>query len=445
MLDAYKWHLTWHKLVHVCRRWRFIIFGSPHHLKLKLVCTSKTPVRKLLDIWPAFPLAVYVDGNEEDEFDDLFAALEHRDRVKKIEIGDPLTRDGLWERMATVMEEPFPELTYLWLGSPSGVLPLSNTFLSGSASRLQHLVLWSISFPSLPQFLLSTRDLTTLNLFDIPNSGYIPPERMATCLSVLPKLESVIIQFESPTPNLERGNRSLPPQTRSVLPSLTELDFRGMSEYLEVLAARIDVPILRFDHLKIVFSNRLTFDIPQTIRLFGHLDSFRTSNLTLRFHMPWYSSRLHSEAVFFPSDMAPRSLACMGQSCSWHIRCNTSDGQVFSMAQICRQILSFHSSVESLIIECNFPPRIEIDSTAWLELFRSFLSVKSLQIPAILELSIAAALQGLTGESAAEVFPSLHSLFIVGMSAGAVPQGMQLFLTARQDCGRPISVSRRRK
>ena len=30
---------AWQTLVHVCRRWRSIVFGSPRRLDLQLVCT----------------------------------------------------------------------------------------------------------------------------------------------------------------------------------------------------------------------------------------------------------------------------------------------------------------------------------------------------------------------------------------------------------------------
>jgi F-box-like len=445
--NHYRWLLNWTKLVHVCRRWRFVIFGSPKRLELQLFCTPKVPVRKLLDIWPTFPLVVENDSewSSEDKFDNFIAALEHRDRVQKITIRDPLTRDGLWERIATVMQEPYPELTSLSLESFSGVLPLPNTFLNGSTSRLQGLLLWAISFPSLPRLLLSTRRLTSLHLINIPNSGYIPPERMATCLSALPMLESLIIRFQSPTPHPKRRNRPLPPPTRFVLPALTELDFRGISEYLEVLAARIDAPLLKFDRFQIVFFNQLVLDIPQTIRFFGHLDSFRTASLTLRFNT---SSGFYPEAVFFPSDMAPHPLGIMGQRFSWHIRCNSLDWQVFLMAQICSQILSFCSSVESLVIEYpRPPPKIksdEIDPTVWLQLFHSFPLVQRLQIPVTLELSIAAALQRLTEESATEVFLSLHTLSIVGrMSDEVAPQGILSYVAACHHNGRLVAISRR--
>jgi hypothetical protein len=48
----------WHTLVHVCRRWREVVFASPRRLNLALLCGEKTPVRKMLNIWPAFPMDI---------------------------------------------------------------------------------------------------------------------------------------------------------------------------------------------------------------------------------------------------------------------------------------------------------------------------------------------------------------------------------------------------
>ena len=41
----------WQTLVHVCRRWRSVVFGSPHRLNLRLVCSAKTPARDMLDFF----------------------------------------------------------------------------------------------------------------------------------------------------------------------------------------------------------------------------------------------------------------------------------------------------------------------------------------------------------------------------------------------------------
>ena len=49
-----------HKLVHVCRRWRINVFGSPRRLNLRIAleCTDETPVKEKLDIWPALPIVI---------------------------------------------------------------------------------------------------------------------------------------------------------------------------------------------------------------------------------------------------------------------------------------------------------------------------------------------------------------------------------------------------
>ena len=48
----------WHILVHVCPRWRQVVFASPLRLNLQILCTFRTPVRRSLDIWPTFPLHI---------------------------------------------------------------------------------------------------------------------------------------------------------------------------------------------------------------------------------------------------------------------------------------------------------------------------------------------------------------------------------------------------
>jgi hypothetical protein len=172
------------------------------------------------------------------------------------------------------------------------------------------------------------------------------------------------------------------------------------------------------------------------------------SCLTLRFNP---SSGLYPQAVFFPSNMAPDPLIAIGQSWSWHIMCNTLDRQVLSLAQICSQIRSFHSSVESLVIECEALPGTKIVPTVWLQLFHSFPLVQSLQISSHFEWSIAAALGGLTGKSAANVFPSLQSLVVVAHpvlpyidTAAPLLEGIQPFVAARQRSGHPVAVSCRK-
>jgi hypothetical protein len=142
------WDECWPRLVHVCRRWRFLIFASPHRLNLRLICTPIRPVRKMLDIWPAFPLVISFNGytakSSEDHFDNLIAALERRDRVHQITARK--LPGFVWERITAMVQEPFPALTALRV-LQSDELAVGDIFLNGSAPNLQHLYLEGISIP----------------------------------------------------------------------------------------------------------------------------------------------------------------------------------------------------------------------------------------------------------------------------------------------------------
>src|SRR6266849_7604486 len=72
----------WQTLVHVCRRWRSLVFASPRRLNLQLYCTPQTPVRDTLDIWPALPLIVAGRMDiSSGSTDNIIAALRQSNRV----------------------------------------------------------------------------------------------------------------------------------------------------------------------------------------------------------------------------------------------------------------------------------------------------------------------------------------------------------------------------
>jgi hypothetical protein len=434
-----------HKLIHVCRRWRCIVFASQHRLNLELVCTPKTPVRKLLNIWPALPLDIQFRNIRRDicnlgaTFDDFIAALEHHDRIHRIHIlGLP---SSLFDLVATMVQEPLPVLKSLSLWSKDRALRVPDTFLNGSAPSMRHLSLMDVSFPSLPKLLLSTSDLTSLQLWKIPNTGYISPEVMAACLSTLTQLETLLIKFESPSPHPKRRSRPPPPLTRTFLSALTRFEFRGVSEWLEVLAARIEVPLL---HLVVItFFNQLVFDIPQISRFVGHPELPKLPGLSLRL-------RPHENTAHILFSW-PRAMPFEYCHFSLEILCNRLDWQVFSIAQICTHILPLCSGVEWLNIGYDYwsdkdPPPLgirldDMEPARWLELFHSFTSVQRLVISAQLEHFIAAALQGFTGEEAAEVLPTLHKLFIQGPTTDrATQQAIRSFVTAREHSDHPIEL-----
>ena len=137
-LDISEWyyeHREWHKLVHVCRRWRQIIFASPLRLNLRIFCTTGTPVRKNLGIWPAIPICINYGDISSDDEDNLMAALEHPDRLSDIRFLN-LTESQLG-KIAAAMQGPSPILTYLTIISDDGNVPpaLPSGFLVSAPRR----------------------------------------------------------------------------------------------------------------------------------------------------------------------------------------------------------------------------------------------------------------------------------------------------------------------
>ncbi|KAN0131023.1 hypothetical protein V8E53_011156 [Lactarius tabidus] len=184
----------WQTLVHVCQRRRKLIFASPCRLDLHLTCSNGTRFRKNLAFWPVgLPLtvdyptrlhAIYdIDLPPEDE-DNIIFALGHSRRVHRIKIRATMLRN-----VSTIMQKSFPALTHLdllWDLNLSDSFPfVTGRFLSGSAPCLQYLSLTHLSFPQLPALLLSARNLVTLKLKEISQSGYIAPEAMVRGLAVL--------------------------------------------------------------------------------------------------------------------------------------------------------------------------------------------------------------------------------------------------------------------
>ena len=186
---------SWQSLVQVCRRWRDLVFAAPRRLNLQLYYNPRGYTRNIhtLDVWPVvIPLLIhgYV---HETSVDNVITELGHSDRIHQIslEFFTNLQIENLW----TAMQVPFPELAILRLSrigfSHVPVLPDSFLQLGGSAPCLRYISLDSIPFLGLPNLLLSTTHLVRLDLRNIPHSGYISPDTMATCLFMLSSLEAL--------------------------------------------------------------------------------------------------------------------------------------------------------------------------------------------------------------------------------------------------------------
>ncbi|KAF8472204.1 hypothetical protein DFH94DRAFT_191497 [Russula ochroleuca] len=432
IFDFYVRIRAWRLLVHVCRRWRSIVFGSPRRLDLRLFCSNKTPARETLDVWPALPLSIKCDKRAE-RVDNIVAVLERSDRVCHINLG---IKSSDLETISAAMQVQFPDLTHLVLwshGETVSVIP--DSFLGGSAQRLENLTLENIPFPGLPKLLLSATHLVTLQVVFIPHSGYFSPEEIATALSTLTRLESLWLLFESPQSCPDWARQHPPPSPRSVLPALIRFWFKGVTEYLEIVVARIDAP--RLSKLDVTFFNAIVFDTPQFIQFIR-----RTSMLK-----PLQKARVTFEGDTATVKLSSQTSGYKAEELKVRIPCRELDWQVSSMVQVCTSCLPPLSTLEDVFIyedpcwQTHWQDNIE--NVLWLELLHPFTSVKNLYISGYIAQGIVPALQELVGGRATEVLPTLQNIFLELQPSRPVQEGIQQVIAVRQAAGHPIAVSYR--
>jgi hypothetical protein len=329
-------------------------------------------------------------------------------------------------------------LTYLRVqlcGEAASSPALPDGFLGGLAPRLQKIWLEGIRFPSLPKFLLGASGIVELRLDKIPDTWNISPQTLTRCLSTLPKLTSLSIEFQYPqSPTLRH---SPPPPTRSVLPALAILFYKGESEYLEDLVSQIDAPRLSYAFIK--FFNQLIFDIAELPRFISRTEKLRTLNRAEAF----FDGQAVGIGFYRPETTVPRNLTV-------RVACIPSDWQLSSLAQLCNRSLSLLSGVEQLDIrDCHSQEPHLQEMMQWVDLFHPFTAVESLRIPRELGTRIAPVLNELTEPWAADVLPALNSLIFEELEpslsesgSGSLQQAIGGFIAARERSGHPVDVRR---
>ena len=418
---------AWQLLVHVCHRWRTLVFQSPRHLNLQLYCTPTTPTRDTLDFWPALPLIIKGSMARSSFTDNIVAAFGPSNRVCEVDLWGLA---GLkLEKVLAAMQVPFPELTdlRLWSNDQIDETPpvIPDSFLGRSAPRLRHFELDGIPFPGLPNLLWSATHIVYLRLINIPHSGYISPEAMVALLYALSNLESLTLGFRSPQSRPDWESRRLPPPKRSILPTLRKFRFKGVTEYLEELVTRIDTPQL--DHMDMTFFNQIDFYFPR-------LAQFINCTPTLRL-------RTGDEAHVRFND---RTVSVTLRNCTSsfdglliYISCREPDWQLSSIEQVCNSSLHPLSVVEDLYIEHGYWQLVwkndAIDNTQWLQLLLPFTAAKNLYLSKEFAPDITTVLQELAGGRTTEVLPSLQNIFVEGLEpSGPLQKNIGKFVAARQ-------------
>jgi hypothetical protein len=221
--------------------------------------------------------------------------------------------------------------------------------------------------------------------------------------------------------------------TRSVLPDLTTIYFKGASEYLDDLVARIDAP--RLDYLSIAFLHQRNFDTPHLVQLISR---------TPMFQEPYEA---HVNLDFDPSVV----LLWTPDHCRVEISCKEFDQQLSSIAQVCTMCLPPLPKLENLQLggfrdDSDLYPewdwKDDVENNQWLELLRPFTAVKDLYLGEEVQPNVGFALQELVGSRTTEVLPSLQNIFFARSEAsGPFQEAIGQFVAARQLSGHPIAIS----
>ena len=237
--------------------------------------------------------------------------------------------------------------------------------------------------------------LVQLILQKIPFLGSISPDAMVTCLSVLTRLDELVLEFGC----RQRLNSQRPaPQTSTLLPVLTKLRFRGLNEYLEDLVARVDAPI--HDNLEITFFNQRNLDNSQLTRFISCTEKSKTHDKVLVV----FSYKAICVTLQQTRDKALKFRISLRRWPKWRL---------LSLAQVFSSSFPLIPAVEHLYIidnSINGAFRDSPDNAEWSEFFRPFNAVKDLYIPPAFMSCIAPALHvrdGVTG-----VLPALQTLYL---------------------------------
>ena len=288
----------WCRLVHVCQRWRRIVFASPRYLGLVIIIGYRArtgSVRRALNCWPAFPIAIRRGTRgafpmpDEDE-DDILAGLKHPDRI--YEISFSISWGMLKKSQSASLAWSFPQLERLEFRGAHGFhIDPPRGFLGGStptSHKLRHMELLKTTFPSLPQLLMANRNLVYLSLgrdlYIGQRNEHISPDTLASSLSAATQLKVFHVHIRPDISN--RQQRSTHPASLSpnliLLPSLVEIDFKGPNGYLDDLISSIHSPVLRRIRVSITLMGAQPLDSSHLCQLLSrseYLQSMPLPNL----------------------------------------------------------------------------------------------------------------------------------------------------------------------
>ncbi|KAH9990636.1 hypothetical protein BJV74DRAFT_421172 [Russula compacta] len=464
IFDSYRQHFThdqslwntkhkWFKLMHVCRRWRCIVFASSTRLDLCLFVSNSNPGNMNTIFSPHLsPLPIAINHDcpplgvtshmKGKEIGCMLAVLKRcGDRVRGITFsGSAPDFDKLFE----ATKHPFPILEDLELYHCSIIeLNLPATFLMGSAPHLRRLKLDRISLISISSLLSSAMMLIELCL------GIYNPSPKALLLTHLQNMHCLrhlkLRTWEAPS----LLNSPVPPtnpRDTFLLPKLTSFHYQGPSLFLSAFMARFTAPSLQDVHFIFDGDDDDEDEVPIL-----HLPRFLDGVEKL-----YPSVQIISECDYFRMSLLTRSESVDHPTPSFRFCSPCSPESIMRMSAALSAKLA--TVDELLMVSIGDSHEIWDDDVLLPSFLRHFRSVKVLRVEDEAVFAIARALRP-DGESVfPDLLPMLEEIEIRVRWSGGFPEspfpsqpsafserGMIVaafrpFLTARQEAGRPIKI-----
>ena len=272
------------------------------------------------------------------------------------------------EWLIVVLDDEFPMLEYLCIS------PEDNTTLriprAFRAPQLRRLVLTNLAFPIGSPQLSAAAGLTTLSLTKIHSSAYFPPNELLKRVSLMPHLETLMIDFHSPLPNNDVEQELLYMQNapHATLANLRSFGFGGVTTYSEAFLSRMTAP--RLEVLQVVFFKQLTFSVSCLLQFMTSSEKLRLRSAILSFDGWGGSLWVYPFATTGSPTFALRF---------------SSRHQLSTAAQIFNVLRPVFASVVDLALEyeghrSSTQSQNQANRALWRVLLRSFNNVKNLHV-----------------------------------------------------------------
>ena len=239
------WSADWFKLIHVCKRWRAVVFASSSRLDLCFLLTPRNGGHMKTIMSRHFPpLPIIINFPYKYTAKDMgrvVAALKRPDRIRGIAFTGSTGTDVL-NKLFKVALPSLESLELCCNGQPK----FSTAFLKRSNMKLRTLKLSGITLPSISRLLLSAPALTCLSLEIFGINTSVGPSSVMSLLSHLqglPCLLSLDLKINSYSdPDIDYLAQ---PKEVVQLLKLTSFSYYGRSAYFNILATWFASPSLQ--------------------------------------------------------------------------------------------------------------------------------------------------------------------------------------------------------